>query len=117
MIIKNGIQIDLELVKKKCEQSGAEFDIIKMFSNAKKLKNRWDEDMLPLLSEEISFQEVMKTLSKYFKLKEKKQEAKELRSQSDETTNKNQTLQKQNANQITKHKTPTPKIQPQKLQT
>lgn len=71
-IIKAGMPINLELVKKKCEESGYEFSIIKMFNNAKKLKNRWDKDMEALLSEPITFQEVMVFLSKHFKLKEEK---------------------------------------------
>jgi predicted nucleotidyltransferase component of viral defense system len=69
-IIKNNIEIDLELVKKKCEQSGSEYDIPKMFNKAKKLYKLWDEDMIPLLVEEVSFQEVMQTLAKHFKLQE-----------------------------------------------
>jgi predicted nucleotidyltransferase component of viral defense system len=71
-IIQSKFKINLDLVRKKCEQSNVEFDIVKMFSNAKKLKNRWDEDMISLLSEEVSFQEVMQTLAKHFKLKEEK---------------------------------------------
>src|SRR3989338_8849440 len=67
-IIKKEMPIGMELVRKKCQQSNVEFDIIKMFNNAKKLKNRWDKDLLPLLAEEVSFREVMATLSKYFKL-------------------------------------------------
>lgn len=69
-IIKQKIPIDMVLVKKKCKQSNLEFDVIKIFNKAKKLKNRWDEDLLPLLSKEVSFQAVMKTLANYFKLKE-----------------------------------------------
>lgn len=76
-IIKEGIPIDIELVKQKCIKSGAEFSIIKMFNKAKKLKNRWKEDMLPLIKEEISFVEVMQTLAKYFKLKEEKEKIKD----------------------------------------
>src|SRR3989344_7713921 len=76
-IIKAGYPIDLDLVKKKCEQSGDEFNIIKMFHQAKKLKNRWDEDMIGLISEQITFQEVMRTLAKHFKLKEEKEKLKE----------------------------------------
>ena len=72
-IIKQNIPLDLELAKKKCKQSNNEFNIIKMFNNAKKLKRRWDEDLLPLLAEEVSFEEVMKTLAKHFKLKEEKE--------------------------------------------
>lgn len=76
-IIKAGMPINLELVKKKCEESEDEFSIIKMFNNAKKLKNRWDKDMEALLSEPITFQEVIIFLSKHFKLKEEKDKIKD----------------------------------------
>lgn len=68
--------IDLELVQKKCESSGDEFDIIKMFNKAQTLKNRWDTDMVQFLHEKITFQEVMTTLAKHFKLKEEKDKKK-----------------------------------------
>jgi len=71
-ILKAGYGIDLNLVKKKCEQSGDEFNIIKMFNQAKKLKNRWDTDMVALLPEEITFQEVITTLAQHFRLKDEK---------------------------------------------
>lgn len=72
-IISSGLPIDLELVKKKCKSSGYEFSITRMFSRANKLKNRWDKDTAPLVAEEISFQEVMKTLSERFKYPEEKE--------------------------------------------
>lgn len=75
-IIKEKMPIDLEMVKKKCNQSNIEFDIIRMFNKAKKLRNRWNEGLLPLLAEEVSFKEVMLTLAKYFKLKEEKDKRK-----------------------------------------
>ena len=75
-IIHAKMPINLELAKKKCKQSGYEFSIIRMFANAKKLKKRWDEDMISLLAKPASFQEVMKFLSKYFKLKEEKEKIK-----------------------------------------
>ena len=75
-IIKEGIPINLELVKEKCIKSGTEFNIIKMFNKAKKLKNRWNDDMIPLIKEEVSFQEVITTLAKYFKLKQEKEKLK-----------------------------------------
>lgn len=75
-IIKQKIPIDMEIVKKKCEQSDIEFDIIKMFNKANKLKNKWDGDLLPLLAKEVSFTEVMTTLAKHFKLKEEKSKRK-----------------------------------------
>mgnify|MGYP001575123925 CR=1 FL=1 len=76
-IVKAGIPINLELVKKKCESSEHEFSIIKMFNKAKMLKNRWDKDMASLISEEITFQEIIKFLSKHFKLKEEKEKKKD----------------------------------------
>lgn len=75
-IIKEQMPINIEIVKKKCKQSGIKFDIIKMFNMAKKLKNRWDEDLLPLIAEDVGFKEVMITLAKYFKLKEEKDKRK-----------------------------------------
>lgn len=75
-IISNNIPIDLELVKKKCKSSGYDFNIIRMFNKANTLKNRWDKDISPLLAEEITFQEVMKILSKYFKYAEEKKKLK-----------------------------------------
>ncbi len=72
-IIKAGIPINIELVKRKCADSGDEFSIIKMFNKAKTLKNRWDKDMGSLLAEPISFQEVIKFLARHFKLKDEKE--------------------------------------------
>ncbi len=77
-IIKQKLPINLKLVKEKCKQSNIEFNIIRMFSKAKKLNKRWNEDMIPLLSEEISFQEVIQTLAKHFNLKQEKEKLKNL---------------------------------------
>ncbi|MBU0898915.1 MAG: nucleotidyl transferase AbiEii/AbiGii toxin family protein [Nanoarchaeota archaeon] len=71
-IISNKMNLDLKLVKRKCKSSGHEFNITKMFNRANRLKSRWDKDMSPLLAEEISFQEIMRTLAKHFKYKEEK---------------------------------------------
>ena len=75
-IIKDKTPINLAMVKKKCEQSSYEFSIIKMFNRAKKLKKRWDSDLVPLLAEEADFREVMTTLARHFKLKEEKENLK-----------------------------------------
>lgn len=75
-IIKVGLPINKELVKKKCKESGTVFDITKMFNQGQKLHKRWNEDMLPLLVEEVSFQEVMETVARYFNLKEEKEKQK-----------------------------------------
>lgn len=75
-LVHEGIPINLELVKQKCAASGDEFSILKMFNKAQTLKNRWDRDMIPLLADPISFQEVMQSLAKHFKLKEEKENVK-----------------------------------------
>ena len=76
MLLKKGVVIDMNLVKIKCNKSGDDFSIIKMFNKAKLLKNRWDKDMISLISEPITFQEVIQYLSKHFKLKEEKEKVK-----------------------------------------
>ncbi|MFH1317013.1 MAG: nucleotidyl transferase AbiEii/AbiGii toxin family protein [Candidatus Woesearchaeota archaeon] len=76
-IIKHKLPIDLSLVKKKCKQSGIELNILKMFNMAKKLHKRWNNDLIPLLVEEVSFHEVMKTLANHFNLKEEKEKLKD----------------------------------------
>ena len=77
-IIQFNFPIDLELVKKKCELSGDEYNIIKMFNKAHTLKNRWDTDLVQFLHEKITFPEVMTTLAKHFKLKEEKDKKKRI---------------------------------------
>ena len=66
-IIKQGHLINYELVAKKCENNT--FDVVKMFNKAKRLKNRWDDDMHSLINEPVSFQEVMQVLAEHFDLK------------------------------------------------
>jgi len=75
-IIKEKIPIDMKLVQKKCLQSGDDPSILKMFNKAKTLYKRWNKDMHPLIVENITFQEVMKTLADHFKLKEEKDKKK-----------------------------------------
>jgi len=77
-IILHKMPINQKLIKEKCKQSGYKFNIAKMFKNANKLKNRWDEDVSPLLPTETTFIQVMQTLSKHFKYKEKKKETKKV---------------------------------------
>ncbi len=72
-IIEAKIPINLEMVEKKCKQSGVEFNIVKMFNKAQKLKRKWDEDMIPLIKESVSFQKIMTTLARHFKLKDEKE--------------------------------------------
>ncbi len=75
-LIHKNTYINLDLAKKKCLESGDDFSIIKMFNKAQTLKNRWDKDMASLISEPITFQEVIKFLAKHFNLKEEKDKLK-----------------------------------------
>jgi predicted nucleotidyltransferase component of viral defense system len=75
-IIKKNKPIDMKLVKQKCNLSGKKLSIPKMFNNANKLYNRWNQDLTPLLAENIPFSEVMRFLDKHFKLKEEKKKKK-----------------------------------------
>lgn len=78
-IVQHNFLLDFKLVKKKCESSGDDFDITKMFNKAQKLKRRWNEDVEKFLREKVSFQEVMGTLAKHFQLKEEKKERKRVK--------------------------------------
>lgn len=71
-MLEIGMKVNIDLVKKKCRQSGYGFSVIRVFNNAKKLKNRWDTDMVPLISEEVPFDQVIRLLAKSFGLKEEK---------------------------------------------
>ncbi|MBN2479852.1 MAG: nucleotidyl transferase AbiEii/AbiGii toxin family protein, partial [Parachlamydiales bacterium] len=75
-LIKHKIPINMSLVRKKCKQTNVDPSIIKMFNKAKKLHKRWNEDMIPLLVNEVTFQEVVQTLADYFNLKEEKDKLK-----------------------------------------
>lgn len=78
-VIRHKLPIDMKLVRRKCEASGHEFSVIRMFNRAKKLKNRWDEDLLPLVRKEVHFETVMKTLAKQFRLADEKERLKRKR--------------------------------------
>lgn len=80
-IIRHKLPIDLKLVRRKCEASGDEFSVIRMFNRAKKLKNRWDTGLVPLARDAVSFETVMKTLAKQFRLAEEKEKQKRKRPQ------------------------------------
>ena len=75
-IIKLKLPINMDIIKKKAKAANEEFSVIKMFNKAKKLKRRWDDDLVPLITEEVTFQEIMKTLSRHFNLEEEKEKLK-----------------------------------------
>ena len=76
-LISQKIPIDMGIAEKKCKSSGHEFSILKMFKNANKLNNQWDEDLIELLAKRVTFKEVIQTLAKHFKLKEENKKLKQ----------------------------------------
>lgn len=75
-IIKVGLPLNFELAERKCKEAGKEFSIIRMFKNAQKLKTQWEPDLVPLLTEEVPFETVIKALAAHFKLKDEKEKVK-----------------------------------------
>lgn len=75
-LIKSNIPIELNLVKRKFRANKLEFTVFLMFKNTDKIFNQWKDDLFMLTKTRPSFQEVMKTLSDYFKLKEEKEKLK-----------------------------------------
>lgn len=76
-IIKAKMPVDINLVKRKLQKGTKEFDIERIFRPGKHVFSRWETDLLPLTSTKPSFNEVMKTLTEYFKYKEMKKAKKE----------------------------------------
>ena len=75
-ILEAKLPLNIILTKKKCREAGKEFSIVRIFKNAQKLKTQWDSDLLPLLTEEVPFETVIKELAKQFKLREEKDKVK-----------------------------------------
>ncbi len=75
-IIQAKLPLNLELAERKCKEAGKEFSIVRMFKNAQKLKTQWEPDLIPLLTEEVPFHTVIKTLATHFKLREEKEKVK-----------------------------------------
>jgi predicted nucleotidyltransferase component of viral defense system len=71
-IIKRGISIDMELVKKKCGAQGQEFNLAKIFSKANKIYSVWEKDIFQLTSDRTPFREIMQALKEYFRYSEVK---------------------------------------------
>src|SRR3989338_1692029 len=84
-IIQAKIPINFSLAEKKCKEAGKDFSIIRMFKNAQKLKTQWESDLVPLLTEEVSFQTVIKALATHFKLKDEKEQRKKAREERQNT--------------------------------
>lgn len=78
-IIKKKIPISMSLVKRKFRGDGETFSPSRIFKNANRVFNEWDEDLLRLTKSKPSFKEVTQTLTEFFKYKEHKEKLKGLR--------------------------------------
>ncbi len=70
-IIKNNLPISISLIKKKFKKNKKEFTIGLLFKKTNKIFNEWNDDLFKLTKTNPSFHEIMKTLKKFFKYKEK----------------------------------------------
>lgn len=70
MILENGYKIDYGLVKKKLKDAGEEFDVDRIFKNARKIYSRWDSEIKQLTNNFVEYEKVIKKLQKEFGYKE-----------------------------------------------
>jgi predicted nucleotidyltransferase component of viral defense system len=68
MLLGKGYKIDYNLVKKKLEEIGQEYDAERIFRNAKKVYSRWSE-IEQLTNKPVEFMAAVKRLQKEFKYK------------------------------------------------
>ncbi|MCD6398535.1 MAG: nucleotidyl transferase AbiEii/AbiGii toxin family protein [Candidatus Aenigmarchaeota archaeon] len=69
MILKADYSINYDLVKKKLEDVGEEFDVRRIFRNARKIYSYWDNEVNQLTNSSLDYEEMMKKLQKEFEYK------------------------------------------------
>ncbi|MFH1545586.1 MAG: nucleotidyl transferase AbiEii/AbiGii toxin family protein [archaeon] len=74
-IISSKQKIDEKLVKQKLKEVGLNYDIDKIFKNAKKIYTKWEEET-SLTNKPITYKTAIAVIAKHFKYKEKKKIAK-----------------------------------------
>ena len=57
MILKSGYKINYDLVKKKLNDVGEEFDIGRIFRNARKIYSRWDSEIGQLTNNFVEYKQ------------------------------------------------------------
>jgi len=65
-IVNKKLPIDMKLVKKKFKDNNEEYDINRIFKRGDKIYNKWESDLLPLISTKVSFKKVIETLKRFF---------------------------------------------------
>ncbi len=71
MLLEKSIKINTELVRKKLKEADEEFDIGRIFKNAKKIYSRWDDEMSQLTNNPVEYITVIRRLQKEFGYKSK----------------------------------------------
>ncbi|VVB60273.1 Nucleotidyl transferase AbiEii toxin, Type IV TA system [uncultured archaeon] len=69
-LLSMGYKIDIELVKKKLKEANQEFEVERIFRNAKKIYSQWNDELSQLTNEQAEYITVIKRLQKEFKYKE-----------------------------------------------
>ena len=65
-IVNKKLPIDMKLVKKKFKDNNEEYDINRILKRGDKIYNKWESDLLPLISTKVSFKKVIETLKRFF---------------------------------------------------
>ncbi|MDO8538298.1 MAG: nucleotidyl transferase AbiEii/AbiGii toxin family protein [archaeon] len=74
-IISSKQKIDEKLVRQKLKEIGLNYDIDKIFKNAKKIYSKWEQET-SLTNKPITYKTAITTIAKHFKYKEKKKKTK-----------------------------------------
>lgn len=65
-----GYKIDSELAEKKLKEAGQEFEAERIFTNAKKIYSKWNDELSQLTNEQAEYLAVIRRLQKEFKYKQ-----------------------------------------------
>ena len=71
MILRNKHKINKTLLRKKLSEAGEQFDVNRIFKNARKIYSKWDEEISQLTNKPVAYASVIKALQKEFGYKSK----------------------------------------------
>ena len=70
-LLQNGYRLNRSLLGKKLEEAGEQFDVDRIFKNARKIYSKWDEDVAHLTNKPVTYATAIKALQKEFEYKVK----------------------------------------------
>lgn len=71
MILRKKHKINKALLRKKLSEAGEEFDVNRIFRNARKIYSKWDREISQLTNKPVAYSTVIKALQKEFGYKSK----------------------------------------------